>query len=100
MVDLYGFKNIASGQELGSVTGRQLSNVPASYINIKARATNADNVYIGKSGVTTAGASTNTTAGFELDAGEETGWMPVDNLNRFYIIGPNSNDSVLYLILA
>lgn len=97
---LVGFKNIASGEEAGSVTGSQFSSVPCSYVNIKAKADNVGNVYIGKSGVTKVDDTTNVTAGFELNAGEETGWMPVDNLNRFYIICDNSNDGITYLALS
>jgi len=100
MNHLYAFKNVVSGEEANLVTGRQFSNVPCSWVNIKARATNAQNVYIGASDVTRTSGATNSTAGFELDAGQETGWMPVDNLNKFYIIGLNSNDSVVYLALS
>ena len=95
----YSFKNIKTGEIAGSVTGRQFSAVPCAMAIIKAKVDNVGNVYIGPSGVTKVGDSTNTTAGFELDAGQDTGWFAIDNLDGFNIICDNSNDGVTYMVL-
>lgn len=73
--------------------------VACSWARLKARAANIGKVYFGPTGVTKADGTTDTTTGFELSAGEDTGWMPVDNLNRFFGIGDNATDSVTYLVL-
>lgn len=39
-------------------------------------------------------------AGFQLAAGDDTGWIPLDNLNRLYQLGTNSNDVLSYMVLA
>lgn len=39
-------------------------------------------------------------AGFQLAAGDDTGWIPIDNLNRLYQLGTNLNDSLAYMVLT
>jgi hypothetical protein len=86
-----------TGELQGSATALQLPNVPCSRVRIKARSDNAGSVYIGAAGVTLPNGTTDTTTGFELDAGDDTGWMPCDNLNIFYRICDNVGDDLTYL---
>ena len=65
----------------------------------KAVKGNAGNVYIGIAGVTVVDGTTDTTSGFELGAGETTGWIPASNLNLFYRICDNAGDDVVYMVL-
>ena len=55
-------------------------------------------MYVGFAGVTKAADTTTTTAGMELAAGQETGWIPVGNLNELYIICDNAGDDILYMV--
>ena len=91
--------NGASGEVAGSATAARFPDVPCKWANIKAVASNAGNVYVGFAGVTVVDGATDTTSGFELDAGQETGWLPITNLNVLYYICNNAGDDVTYLVL-
>ena len=98
-----GTKNlttIATGERQGSASAVQLPTVSCSLVRIKAVNSNAGNVYIGISGVTKPNGTTDTTTGLELDAGEDTGWLPTDNVNRFYIICDNAGDDITYMAMT
>jgi hypothetical protein len=49
--------------------------------------------------VTVANGSTDTTTGWELDSGQETEWLQVDNLNVFYRICNNAGDDLVYMAM-
>ena len=91
------FNTIISGEVQGGTTKAQMPDVPCARIKIKALRDNAGNVYIGSSDVTVAGSATNQTMGFELDAGEDTGWIEIDNLNKFWMVTDNNADDVCYI---
>ena len=98
-----GTKNlttIATGERQGSASAVQLPTVSCSLVRIKAVNSNAGNVYVGISGVTKPHGTTDTTTGLELDAGEDTGWLPTDNVNRFYIICDNAGDDITYMAMT
>jgi len=90
-------KSVVTGELSGSVTAVQLPNIPCSKVNIKAQVSNTGNVYIGKAGVTIPDGSNDETTGFELDSGQETGWIWIDNLNKLYRISDNAGDDLTYI---
>lgn len=92
------FTTIATGEVAGSVTAKNLPNVRSKFVNIKAAASNAGKVYVGVAGVTKAAGTDTATAGWELSAGDETGPLQIDNLNRLYIICDNAGDDVVYIV--
>jgi len=99
---LYGlpqYKSVQTGEVSGSTTAKQLPDIPAAVIKIKAVIGNAGNVYLGASGVTKVDTTTDVTTGIELDAGEETGWIAIQNLNILYIICDNVGDDITYMVL-
>jgi len=89
----------ASGERAGSTSAVQLPDVAAKFVNIKAVRSNSGNVYVGFAGVTVVDGTTDITSGWELDAGEETGWLPVGNLDALYIICDNAGDDIVYMIV-
>lgn len=91
---------VLSGELQGSITALQMPNIACSMVKFKAVGTNAGYVYVGGSGVTMPDGTTDATTGFELDAGEETGWLYIDNLSRCYRICTNAGDDLTYLALA
>ena len=93
------YKTVKSGVVQGGTTRAQMPDVPCSRVNIKALIDNAGNVHIGGAGVTVPGSETNQTGGFSLDAGQETGWLDIDNLNKLWMITDNNADDVSYLVL-
>lgn len=94
------FNTTTSGEVQGGTTAFQLPSVSCSYVNIKAATGNSGNVYLGGAGVTVPDGSTDTTSGFVLDAGQETGWLPIENLDNLYAICDNNGDDLTYMILS
>jgi hypothetical protein len=47
--------------------------------------------------VTVPNGTTDATTGFELDAGDDTGFLYASNLNEFYRISDNAGDDLTYL---
>jgi hypothetical protein len=90
---------IATGEVQGDAAAAQFPTLACKMVNIKARSDNVGNVYIGGAGVTKPDGVTDVTTGLELGPGEETGWIPVPNLNLLYRICDNAGDDVTYLAL-
>lgn len=91
----------AVGELAGSATSVQMPSVACSLAMFKAAHDNAGKVYIGvATGVTKADGTTDTTTGWVLAAGEETGWLPIDNTNRLWRICDNAGDDLVYMIMA
>jgi len=90
---------VKTGEVAGSASAAQFPSLACSRVVIKALRSNSGNVYIGIAGVTVVDGATDTTSGFELDAGEETPWLPVENMNELYRICDNAGDDVTYIAL-
>jgi hypothetical protein len=88
---------VVSGELGGSASALVLPTVPCSMAWISALTSNAGNVYLGGPGVTIAAGTTDTTSGIELEPGDMIGPIPIDNLNRMYIICDNATDDIAYL---
>ena len=95
-----GLSTVACGELQGSVTTLQMPSVACKYARFKGALSNAGNVYIGGAGVTKPNGTTDITTGLELSAGDDTGWLPVSNLNIFYRICDNAGDDLTYMVLT
>ena len=92
---------IKTGAISGETSATKLPDIKCTMVNFKAQSGNAGSVYIGVAGVTKpTDSTTDATTGLELDAGQETGWLPVGNLNVFYIICDNAGDDLTYMALG
>lgn len=91
------FSEVVTGEVAGSVTAAQLPDIDCEFVKIKAHANNAASVYIGPAGVTVANGTTDATTGLELAPGDDSGWLPIDDLSKLYIIGTNATDDITYL---
>jgi hypothetical protein len=89
----------ASGAVVCGTVAVQMASVACKLARFKARYSNSGTVYLGVNGVTQAGTVTDTTSGIPLTAGDDTGWIPIDNTNRFYIISGGTPNVVTYLVL-
>ena len=94
------YSTIAVGELQGSATALQLPSVACKLAKLKALISNVGNVYLGGSGVTVPNGATDVTSGIELAPGDETGWLPISNLNLLYRICDNAGDDLTYLALA
>ena len=91
---------VATGELVLGAEALALPSMPgARLVLIRAKGDNGDPVYIGKSGVTAATGSTNTTAGYELPAGVSTPWLPVSPTDQLYVNG-TASDGVTYIVLG
>lgn len=91
--------SLVSGEIQGGTTAFQLPDVPATLVKFKALAGNSGNIYLGGSGVTASDGATDTTSGFELAPGDDSGWWPISNLNLLYGICSNNGDDLSYIVL-
>lgn len=93
------YNTVKSGEIAGSATAVQCPSVSCQMVMFVAPNSNAGDVYIGGSGVTKADGTGDATTGFELKASAQTPWIPVRNLNVFYIICDNAGDDLTYIAL-
>ncbi len=86
------FDELLSGVQTVGTSVARLSTLPFTMVRLKALSTNAASIFIGLqgSGVTVAN-------GFELEPGDDTGWIPVDNLNLFEAISASAAQSLRYM---
>jgi len=92
--------SLNTGELQGSATALQMPTIACTMVRFKAENDNAGGVYIGvKSGVTKADGTTDTTTGFNLEAGHDTGWIPCNNMNQFYRICDNAGDDLTYIAI-
>jgi len=100
---MYGYNigGLAVGELQGSASALQMPSVTGQLVRFKAVESNAGNVYIGGSTVTKVDGTTDVTTGLELDAGDDTGWIPIPgkNINVFYRICDNVGDDLTYMVL-
>ncbi len=90
---------VKSGELLVTQAAQVCPTVPCNLVKFKAGSGNAGSIYIGTSTVTRPDNTEDQTTGFELAPGDETGWMPVSNLNVLYRIGDVEGDRITYLAL-
>lgn len=94
-----GYSYFHSGEINVTVSAVQLPDIDCSLVAFKAQTGNAGVVYIGGPGVTVTDGSTDTKSGWPLAPDEETGWLPVRNLNKIWVIGSASGDDLSYMLL-
>jgi hypothetical protein len=82
----------------GSATAAQFPSVSARFVMFKALSDNAGNAYIGLAGVTKADGTADATSGWQLAPGDQSPYIPTDNLDRFWRI--NAGDDVVVMVLA
>lgn len=94
------YNTVQSGELAGTATAANMPDIDCRQVCFIAMVGNPTNVYIGGPGVTVPDASTDTTSGYVLDAGVQSPWFQVDNLNRFYYICDSTDDELLYIALG
>lgn len=92
---------LAHGEHTGIATAHQMPDQECRFVNFVADTANAGVVCVGiTSGVTLSANSDTTTAGFQLTAKAQSGWLPCQNLQEFYIICTSTADHVSYICVG
>ena len=96
-----GLRVVATGEMVGSASAVQFASQACNFVNFVADTGNTGVVNIGvTSGVTLSSNATATTAGFQLTAKAQTGFLPCRNLDNFYYICSSTVDFVGYICLG
>ena len=94
------FGNVYTGERAGSATAVQLASQSCRLAMFIAPNGNAGDVYLGGgSDVTVAAGTTTATAGYELQPGGQTPWIPISNVDLIWIICDNAGDDLLWMAL-
>lgn len=89
-----------TGEVEGNAAATQMPSVSGRLAKIYNQPGAAGVVYIGKSGVTAPDATADSTSGIPVAAGEDTGWLPISNLNELYYICANAADDLVYVVVG
>lgn len=93
------FATVKTGELAGSASAVQMPDKPCSRARVKACNDNTGAVCVGFSNsVTLPDGTTDTTTGFPLYAGDDTGWIEITNLNLLYYISATGDDLVYWTI--
>ena len=93
---------VATGAISGDASAAALPTIDVpSHVKLKAQGGNSGSVFIGlNSSVTVpSDSTTDTTSGYELDAGQEI-TLVVGNLNELYLICDNAGDDLTYMVFG
>lgn len=92
---------VAHGGAVGIATATVFATQTCNFVNFVADEGNTGLVCIGNtSSVTLPTNATSTTAGFQLTAKGQTGFLPCSNLNNFYYICSSTVDHVSYICVG
>lgn len=96
-----GMRILAHGEHSGEATAHQMPSQTCQFVNFVADTDNTGVVCIGIASTVTLTAGTDTTtAGFQLTAKAQSGFLPCTNLSNFYIICTGTGDDVSYICVG
>lgn len=88
---------LSCGEVIAGTAAAQLPTVACSLARLKMRHTNAGTVYLGGgSAVSIPNGTADATTGVPWLAGEDTGWLPISNLNKLWSIASADAQSITY----
>ena len=100
-IEVLSLSNIKNGELRGSSVAVNMPSRECKMVMFKAHATNKGNIYIGGDDtITAANNTTNETAGYRLDAGENTPWFTVANMDKLWRICDTADDNMTYVLLG
>lgn len=99
-VETPAYTTVKSGElAVGTAAGGTATgSITCKLVRFKARASNPGTVFMGGgTAVTVPDGTTDTTTGFSLVAGDDTGWIPAANINQFVFISSGTANAMTYL---
>lgn len=99
---LWTYTVVRTGELVSSsIAARQATNVPCELVKIKAHPANTGYINIGwNAGVTVTDGVEDTSTGFILGGGDDTGWIPIRNLNLLFYKGTVTGDKLTYIAMV
>lgn len=88
----YSFHEFYAGNINVGTARVQFPNIACEMVQFKADPDNSGQVYIGGADVTTG-------IGWQLEAGDMTGWIPISNVGLVYGIGSAASQKLHYMIV-
>ena len=88
----YTFPHFYAGNIPASAVRAQMPSIPCEMVRFKSDPDNDGQIYLGGDDVTTG-------IGWQLDAGDDTGWIPVHNLEEVYYICSDATQRLMYMIV-
>jgi hypothetical protein len=95
-----GMRVLATGSVAGIAAATVCPSQGCSFVNFSADTGNTGVVEIGLSTVTAGTNATVATAGFQLTAKAQSGFLPCSNLNNFYYISSSTLDWATYICIG
>lgn len=94
------YTTVVTGEIGGGTAAAVCGTAACKLIRFKASGDNAGTVYLGAgTAMTKADGTTDATTGLQLRPGDDTGWIPADNLSRFFRIADNAGDDLTFMIV-
>lgn len=99
---LWTYTAIRTGELVSSsVTAKQAPNIACELVKIKAHPLNTGYVNIGwNAGVTVTDGTEDTSTGYILGSGDDTGWIPIRNLQLLFYKGTVTGDKLTYIAMV
>ena len=88
----YSFSHFAAGYIAVGTAAGQGPNIPCEMVFLGADADNDGQVYIG-------GSDVSAVTGYQLDAGDATGWISIQNLNLIWVRGSSASQRLSYMLV-
>ncbi len=88
----YSFNEFYAGNINVGAARVQLPAIACEMVQFKADPDNSGQVYLGGADVTTG-------IGWQLEAGDMTGWIPIKNISLVYAIGSAASQKLHYMII-
>lgn len=102
-VETKPYTSVVSGElAVGTAAGGTAAgSVACHLVRFRARYSNTGTIYMGGgTTITTPDGTTDTTSGWSMVAGDDTGWMPSDNVNRYYFLSSGTGNALTYVALV
>ncbi len=88
------FDEVLTGVETVGTSVTRLTSRPFTMVRFKAASANAASIFVAAA---TESATLTVANGFEIEPGDDTGWIPIDNLNLLEAISASSNQKLQYM---
>jgi hypothetical protein len=88
------YTQIAAGRINTSTSAAQAPTQVCGLVQLRNLGTTGETIYLGAS------SSVTTSNGYPLAPGDVSPWIPIDNLNRLYVIAASGTPQLAYLALV